>query len=161
MKEIIFLIAHNVRSAHNVGALLRTADGAGIEKVYITGYTPSPYDSEKDLVMTGAQKELAKTALGAEKIVPWEKKKDLRKLIADLKKRRIKVLALELAHKSENIFTYKPKYPAALLIGNEARGIDKKVLEIVDEILYIPMRGKKESLNVSVAAGIAMYQLLK
>jgi 23S rRNA (guanosine2251-2'-O)-methyltransferase len=161
MKKTLFLIVHNIRSAHNVGAILRTADGAGVKKVYLTGYTPSPYQPGKDLALTGAQKELAKTALGAEKIVCWEKIKNLKKLIADLKKEKVNILALELSNSSKNIFAYKPRYPIALLIGNEVTGLDKKMLNIADETLFIPMRGKKESLNVSVAAGIAMYQLLK
>jgi 23S rRNA (guanosine2251-2'-O)-methyltransferase len=161
MKKTLFLIAHNIRSAHNVGAIFRTAEGAGVEKIFLTGYTPGPYDPSSHLALTAAQKELAKTALGAQEIVPWEKRKSLPILIGELKKENISLVALELAARSKNLFQHSSSGRAALIVGNEVKGIDRRILKMADEVLFIPMRGKKESLNVSVAAGIAMYQLLR
>ncbi len=155
MKKKIFLILHNVRSLHNVGAIFRTADGAGVSKIYLTGYTPTPVD-----IFGKTRKEIKKTALGAEKTVAWEKYKDIGKLISKLKKEKIKIIALEQSPEAINYKKLKPKYPIALILGNEVRGISKQILNKCNSVIEIPMRGKKESLNVSVAAGVALFELL-
>ena len=157
----LVIIAHNVRSAHNVGAFFRTADGAGISKIYLTGYTGAPFNPEKDRIETKAQRALGKTALGAVEFIAWEKREDIFSLIEKLKTDGFSILALEKNSQSQNIFEFKPHFPCALILGNETRGIEDAVLDKCEAIIDIPMRGKKESLNVSVAAGIAMYVLSK
>lgn len=157
MKRKVVIIAHNIRSAHNVGAFFRTADGAGIDKIYLTGYTQAPFDPEKDKRETKAQRGLGKTALGAVEFVDWEKKENVLDLIKELKARGFRVLGLEKTAQSQNIFKFKPIFPCAFILGNETDGINEEILKECDCILEIPMRGKKESLNVSVAAGIGMY----
>jgi 23S rRNA (guanosine2251-2'-O)-methyltransferase len=161
MEKVLYLIIHNVRSAYNVGAILRTADGAGVKKIYLTGYTPRPFKKDKDRYPTNAQKMIAKTALGADETVAWEKTKNTSILMEKLKRKKIQVLALENNIKSQDMGKFKPGYPCALILGNETEGIDRKIIKKCDAVLSIPMRGQKESLNVSVAAGIAMYELLK
>lgn len=160
MQKKLFLILHDIRSAYNVGAIFRTADGAGVSKIYLTGYTPCPPDKNK-LRKTQADKMIEKTALGAEKTIAWEKYENLENLLKELKKEKIEIIALEKTKNSADIKKFKPSFPAALILGNEVDGVPRAVLKKCDAIVSIPMRGKKESLNVSVAAGIAMYELLK
>ena len=152
----LFAILHNIRSLHNVGSVFRTADGAGVSKIYLTGYTPSPLDE-----MGRVRKEIAKTALGAEKSVPWEAVRNISKLIKRLKKDRVQIIALENIKNAVDYHKFKPKFPMALVLGNEVRGFSRALLKKADAVIKIPMRGKKESLNVSVAFGIAIYELLK
>lgn len=151
----VYVIVHNVRSLHNVGSVFRTADGAGVSKIFLTGYTPAPLDE-----MGRSRREVQKTALGAEHTVPWERVKNASRLIQKLQKEKISVVALEY---TKNAIDYR-RYPhsshgSALVIGNEVRGLSKKLIERCDAVIQIPMRGKKESLNVSVAFGIAAYML--
>lgn len=183
MKKELFTILHNIRSAYNVGSIFRTADGIGINKIYLTGYTPCPQlprlqcvaggslgssvaggplgsNNKKPLYLTSAQKMVVKTALGAEKNVSWEKIKNLGKLIDKLKSRKIKIIALEQGEKSINYKNFKPLFPMALIVGNELKGINKRILARCDKIIEIPMRGRKKSLNVSVAFGIAGYEII-
>lgn len=159
MKEnSLVLIIHNVRSAHNVGALFRTADGAGIQEVFLTGYTPAP-PKEDALYLTDAEKSFKKTALGAEKYVVWQKQTPLRKVITMLKKRGYAIVALEQHGRSIDYRKYTARARVALIVGNEVHGIDAKILKQCDVIIEIPMHGEKKSLNVSVAGGIALYQI--
>lgn len=160
MKKDFYLILHDVRSAYNVGSIFRTADAIGVSKIYISGYTPSPADGKK-IYKARAEKMIAKTALGAQNYVSWKKIKNISKLIKDLKNQKVEIVALEQNPKSVNYAYFKPKLPLALIVGNEPLGIDKKVLDQCDAILEIPMRGKKESLNVAVAVGIAGYEIAK
>lgn len=150
----IFLVLHNIRSLHNVGAIFRTAEGLGVKKIFLTGYTPEPYD-----VFGKIRKDLQKTALGAEKYVKWEKLRYIAVLMKRLKKEGVWIVALEQSKKSINLNKFRPKKSTALILGNEVRGVPKSVLKKCDKIIEIPMRGKKESLNVSVAAGIALWEL--
>jgi tRNA G18 (ribose-2'-O)-methylase SpoU len=158
------VILHNIRSAYNVGACFRTADGAGVKKIYLTGYSACPYFAQtrneiKISHLTKAQRELAKTALGAEKNILWEKKSHLGALLQQLKKDGFEIVALEQSDESIDYRGYKPKQKTVLLVGNEVRGVDKKILKQCDKIIEIPMRGKKNSLNVSVAFGIASFEI--
>lgn len=146
----IFAILHNIRSAHNVGAIFRTSDAVGIKKLYLTGYTPTPKTNPK---------EIAKTALGAENYVDWEHYKNISYLLKKLKKKKLKIVAVEQSKRSIPYYKFKPRSPVVLIFGNEVRGLNKKILEKADYILEIPMLGKKESLNVSVAFGIIVYYL--
>src|SRR3989338_7781916 len=147
MKSCSFvLILPNIRSGHNVGAMFRTADGAGVDKIYITGYSPRPPHPQVD-----------KVSLGAEKVVPWEGARNTVPLLKKLKKQGYRIIALEQTKKSVSIYKWKPKFPLVLIVGNEVSGISKSILKYCDEVVEIPMRGVKNSLNVSVAAGVAMY----
>lgn len=146
----VYLILHDIRSAYNVGAILRTADAAGVKKIFICGYSPTPND-----------KKVAKTALGAEKSVPWEYHRQAWRLLEKLKSESIRIVALEQTPKSKNVFDFKSQFPLALVVGNEIRGLNKKILSYADKIIEIPMYGKKESLNVAVATGIALYKIIE
>lgn len=150
-------VLYNIRSAHNVGSIFRTADAAGIDKIYLCGYTPIPESVGKK---RGSDK-IAKTALGAEKTVAWEYVPKIGKLLDKLKNDKTQIIALEQAKGSKNVFNFKPKRATALIVGNEVKGLAPSVLERADDIVEIPMRGKKESLNVSVAFGIAAYALIQ
>ncbi|MBI2439024.1 MAG: RNA methyltransferase [Candidatus Moranbacteria bacterium] len=154
----IVLIIHNVRSAHNVGAMFRTADGAGVERIFLTGYTPCPPKKEA-LYRTGAEKAFCKTALGAEKYIPWKKNVSFAKVARALKEEGYALVSLEQATGSTAYDAYKSTSRTALVVGNEVTGIDKKILRQCETILEIPMHGKKNSLNVSVATGIVLYEL--
>jgi tRNA G18 (ribose-2'-O)-methylase SpoU len=139
---------------HNVGSMFRTADAAGVSKIFLTGYTPAPIDRFGRKV-----KEIAKVALGAEETVPWEKR-DIHELIAELKGSSVRIIALEQHPASHPYMSVRLDGPAALIVGNEVGGIPEEVLKEADTIIEIPMRGKKESLNVAVATGIALYSLI-
>lgn len=152
----LVLIAHNIRSAHNVGSLFRTASGAGVEKIYLTGYTLQPAKKEK-LYKRRAEQDLAKTALGAEYEVPFEYTESTEQCITDLKNNGYQVIGLEQAESSVDYRTPPQKNKVALLIGTEAEGIPEELQKMCDTLYEIPMAGKKNSLNVSVAAGIVLY----
>ena len=152
----IYLVLHNILSLYNVGAIFRTAEGLGVKKIYLTGYTPEPYD-----LFGKIRKDFQKTALGAEKYLEWEKLRYIAVLLKRLKQEKIQIIALEQSKSSVNIKKFKPRGKFALILGNEVKGVPKSILKKCDKIIEIPMRGKKESLNVSVAAGIALYELAK
>ena len=128
--------------------MFRTADGAGVDKLYLTGYTPCPPHVQVD-----------KVSLGAEKWMPWERARSTGPLLKKLKKQGFRIVALEQTSKSGNIYEWTPTFPLALIVGNEKTGVTKNLLKYCDEVVHLPMLGKKNSLNVSVAAGIAMYQI--
>lgn len=153
MAAELHLIIHDIRSAHNVGSLFRTADALGVSKIFLTGYTPTPTDrfGRKD-------QKIAKVSLGAEETVVWEKR-EIHELIQELKKEGMQVVALEQAKGATLLDSYTPKGGTALIVGNEVEGVPEDVLEAADQVVEIPMLGSKESLNVSVAAGIALYAL--
>ncbi len=159
MENSLILILHDIRSAHNVGSMFRTADGAGVDEVVLSGYSPVP--PKKDaLYLTDADKALRKTALGAEESMAWKKVASLTRLVNQLRKEGYEIVALEQATGSIDYRQYRGKHKVALIVGNEVGGVVEKVLKNCDTILEIPMRGKKNSLNVSVATGIALYQIL-
>jgi len=150
-------ILSNIRSLHNVGSIFRTADAAGIEKIYLTGYTPTPIDQ------FGARRpQIAKVALGAEIYIPWEYYPSTTALIERLKKQGFKILAVEQSKTSIpfNQLKLKSTEKVALIMGNEVKGLSPAILKKADIILEISMFGKKESLNVSVAFGIVVYGIL-
>ena len=149
------LILHDIRSAHNVGSLFRTADAVGISKIFLTGYSPLPIDS-----FGKTNKEIAKTALGAEKTLFWKHIPRLNTLLKRLKKEGYTIVAIE-QHVSAVPYRNVPATEKiAFILGNEVVGIDEKILEEADVIAYIPMHGKKESLNVSAAGAVALFQIL-
>jgi tRNA G18 (ribose-2'-O)-methylase SpoU len=147
-KHDIIVICDNIRSRENVGSIFRTADGAGVSKIYLCGYTPKP-----------PHHKISKSALGAESYVLWEACQQTWRLIKKLQKEGFFIVALEQARGSENIFRSKLKYPLALVLGNEVKGLSRNIISRSDKIVHVPMLGKKESLNVSVAFGVAVYQL--
>lgn len=156
---MFILILHNIRSAHNVGSMFRTADGAGVDEIILSGYTPVPAKQDA-LYLTDADKALKKTALGAEESVSWKKVASLTRLFTRLKKAGYEIVALEQNKRSIDYQKYYPKKSVALIVGNEVLGVDTKTLKRCDVILEIPLYGKKNSLNVSVATGIALYQII-
>ena len=149
------LILQDIRSTQNVGAIFRTADAAGISKIYLTGYTPAPVDR-----FGKKRQDVAKSALGAEEFVPWEVKKSLPALIRKLKKDKYLIIAIEQDEKSIDYKKVKLGGKNAFIIGTEVTGIPKNILKECDVIVEIPMKGKKESLNVSVATGVALFRIL-
>lgn len=144
------LVLPNIRSCHNVGAMFRTADVFGFEKLYLVGYTAQPPKPQID-----------KVSLGAEQWVSWEYAEDLEKLIRELQKDGTKVIALEKSEMSTDIrdFQIRKEENIALVVGNEVTGVAPEIQQLCDGVVHIPMYGKKESLNVSIAAGVAMYIL--
>lgn len=159
MREII-LIAHNLRSCHNVGSLLRTAEGLGVSEVYLTGYTPYPQhsnDARMPHIATKIAKQIHKTALGAEDMVSWQHMDDVTALLQELKTDGFAVAAIEQANRAISLSDYKPPNKLALLVGREVEGVELEVLQLCDTILEIPMFGKKESFNVVQAAAMALY----
>lgn len=147
-KNKIYIILNNVRSRFNVGSVFRTADGAGIAKIYLCGITPSP-----------PHPKIAKVSLGAENFVPYESVKNTWRLLEKLKKQKIKIIAVEQNKKSIQYKHYKPQFPVAIVMGSETKGLSKAILKRCDDIIEIPMLGKKESLNVATACGIICYYL--
>jgi 23S rRNA (guanosine2251-2'-O)-methyltransferase len=159
MPEII-VIAHNIRSTHNVGAIFRTAEGFGISKIILSGYTPYPLtkpDSRLPHIALKLTQQISKTALGAETLVPFEYIEQ--PALDDLKNKGYTLVALEQAPHSVEMSHYHPSKKVALLLGEEVEGIPDDLLAMCDDVIEIPMVGKKESFNVSVATGIALYAL--
>ena len=159
MPEII-VIAHNIRSTHNIGSIFRSCDGFGVAKIIISGYTPYPTIDNDTRLPHFADKltrQIHKTALGAETTVPFEYHGS--PPIDTLKEEGFSIAGLEQDQRSVNLAHFTPPTKIALLLGNEIDGIYPELRDQCDTLLEIPMRGHKESFNVSVATGIALYQL--
>lgn len=146
------VLLHNIRSQYNVGSLFRTADGAGVSRVYLSGYTPAPVDR-----FGRVRKEIHKTALGAEQYVPWTYVRDVKKLIVSLKKEGWHIVGIEQDERARDFRSFTPNHSVVFVFGNEVRGLSKQVRALCDELIEIPMHGKKESLNVAVAAGAILF----
>jgi 23S rRNA (guanosine2251-2'-O)-methyltransferase len=158
----IILIAHNLRSTHNVGSLLRTADGLGIDAVYLTGYTPYPSiqnDQRLPHIHQKLTRQIHKTALGAELTNIWQHRSDISAVISDLKNRGYTVTALEQTPKSISLHKFSVPNKVAIIVGREVEGLEPEVIDQTDNQLEIPMFGQKESFNVAQAAAMAMYAL--
>jgi 23S rRNA (guanosine2251-2'-O)-methyltransferase len=155
----IYLVLHNIRSVENVGSIFRTADAVGIEKIFFVGYTPTPIDR-----FGRARQNLAKSALGAEKTVPWEKCDPWSECSEKLRVLRASIIAVEQAHDAIDYRSFAHGEMSdranAFVFGNEVEGIPQDILDEADAVLEIPMYGKKESLNVSVAVGVILYGTL-
>lgn len=168
---MIHLVAHDIRSTHNVGAVFRTCDGLGIDKIIFSGYTPYPTfkgDTRLPHFADKITRQIHKTALGAESAVDFEKFETLDDVIAELKSRKFILIALEQSEDSlspeeclDKLSKNHPGQSIALILGNEIHGVSAEVLKQMDMVMEIPMNGMKESFNVSVAAGIALYELSK
>lgn len=158
----MIIILHNIRSLYNVGSIFRTADAAGVEKIYLCGITPAPIDQ-----FGKYRPQLTKVSLGAEKYVPWDASarsaRATIKLLERLKRDGYKIFAIEQSKKSIpyykiNLRTYDV-HRLVLVMGNEVKGLPPSILKKADKILEIPMKGRKESLNVAVAFGIVAFFL--
>ena len=142
------VILNNIRSLYNVGSIFRTADGAGVEKLWLCGITGRP-----------PHPQIAKTALGAEKEVTWEYAEDILLLLESLKKQGYQVILLEQIAESQPYEQFKPQAPVCLVIGNEIEGVSQDILRLCDTAIEIEMAGLKNSLNVAVAFGIVAYHI--
>jgi tRNA G18 (ribose-2'-O)-methylase SpoU len=159
MRDIV-LIAHNLRSCHNVGSLLRTAEGLGVSKVYLTGYSPYPLmesDTRLPHIAHKLARQIHKTALGAESMVSWTYSATVSEVITGLQAEGYIVAALEQTDASLSLSGYDVPDKIALLVGREVDGVEPEVLAICDAALQIPMFGQKESFNVVQAAAMALY----
>jgi len=159
MSEIV-VIAHNIRSTHNVGSIFRTCEGFGVSKIILSGYSPYPKTENDTRLPHIAEKltdQIHKTALGAETMVPFEHLDTLD--LAYFKLEGFTVVGLEQDKRSVPMNKYKAPKKIALLLGEEVNGISQELIDQCDDLIEIPMAGKKESFNVSVAAGIALYQM--
>jgi 23S rRNA (guanosine2251-2'-O)-methyltransferase len=158
------VIAHDIRSVHNVGSIFRTADAAGVTKIFLCGITPAPLDRFKEV-----RADFAKVALGAEKYIPWESAPTTAGVVRQLKKEGYEIFALEQSKCSVPYYSMAARLAhaarknadvrIAIIVGNEVKGLPSSILRAADRILEIPMMGKKESLNVAVAFGIVVFGL--
>ncbi len=153
MKRDTRILLHDIRSVYNVGAIFRTADAIGVTKIYLSGYTPAPMDR-----FNRPRPDFAKCALGSEKTVAWEYVKSPTALINRLKKEGIQIISIEQDKKSVDYKKVKPAQKSLVILGNEVSGVSKTLLSKSDIIAEIPMRGLKESLNISVSAGIVLFR---
>ncbi len=151
----VFVLLHNIRSVHNVGSIFRTSDALGVDKIYLSGFTPTPKDR-----FGRNRKDVSKVALGAEKTMPWEYLNDPKKIINTLKNNNFKIIGLEQSENSQDYKKVKPTNKILFIVGNEVDGIEKNILKLCDIVAEIPMKGDKESLNVSVAFGVALFRIL-
>lgn len=155
MKECI-LILDNIRSVENTGSIFRTADCLGVSKIILVGTTPAPIDR-----FGRKRRDFSKVSLGAEEFVPWEQVSSISEELNKLKKERYKIIALEQDSNSKKLEPSTKKLTKfVLIVGNEVEGVSKSILKLADQIVEIPMRGQKESMNVSVVTGIALFNLI-
>ena len=150
MEKELYVICDNIRSLENIGSIFRTSDALGVSKIFLCGISGKP-----------PHHKISKTALGAEEKIPFEYCKQTGRLIDRLKKDKIEIVALEQDKKAVSYEKFVPHFPLALIVGNEVKGVSKKILAKADKIIFLPMHGSKESLNVSVAFGIAGYEINK
>lgn len=147
----VYVMCDNIRSIYNVGSIFRTSDAALIEKLYLTGYTPYP-----------PRPEIEKVALGATNSVPWQYFKDPMEAINELKEKGVKIVPLEIAENSTNYTEIKQSnFPLCLVLGNELTGVSNAIMEKADFSIEIPQFGFKHSMNVSVAYGIAVFEMVR
>jgi tRNA G18 (ribose-2'-O)-methylase SpoU len=151
MQEIAVVLP-DIRSAHNVGSIFRTADAVGVSRIFLAGHTPCPIDRFGRI-----DKTLQKTALGAEHSVPWEYAARPRTLLKKLKHEGWRIVGVEQDSRAHDYKKRHAERRIAFVFGNEVEGLSKNMRELCDELVEIPMRGTKESLNVSVAAGIILF----
>lgn len=155
-RHSLYVVLNDIRSTHNVGSILRTADGVGASAVYLCGCTPTPLDR-----FGRKRHDIAKTSLGAEDMISWEYVKDVHALIAQLKRNGVRVVGVEQCVRSVRYNTLVLDAPTACIFGEEVHGLTDDILAECDCVAEIPMHGKKESLNVSVVAGIILYRLVE
>ncbi|PIV10377.1 MAG: RNA methyltransferase [Candidatus Portnoybacteria bacterium CG03_land_8_20_14_0_80_41_10] len=147
-KSLFFVICDNIRSLENIGSIFRTADALGVDKIFLTGICGRP-----------PHPKIGKTALGAEKKIDWQYQWSVWRIIERLKKENFFIVALEQTKNSLIYTRFKPRFPLALVVGNEIKGVSPAVLKRADRVIHLPMLGRKESLNVAVSFGVAGYYL--
>ena len=150
----IELILLDIRSTYNVGAIFRTADAVGVSKIHLVGITPAPIDR-----FGRPRSDIAKSALGSEKTMSWESTKNIVPLLTKIKKNGFQIIAIEQSKNSVDYKKITPNKKVVVILGNEVKGISEKILKKCDIVAEIPMRGEKESLNVSVSCGIALFRI--
>ncbi len=150
------ILLHNVRSAHNVGAIMRSAECAGVRNVYLTGYTPRPIDR-----FGRCDNTIAKTALGAETVLQWVYRVDPIRLIRSLRSQDWHIVGVEQDERAVDYRTFTPPEKSLLVLGNEVHGLSPSLRAQCDVLIEIPQYGKKESLNVSVAAGVVLFRYVQ
>ncbi len=146
----VSVLLDNVRSMYNVGSFFRTADGAGVERLFLTGITARP-----------PKNQISKTALGAEDTVPWAEAADPVALVEQLRQSGHQIAAIETSTRSVDLFDWQPAFPVCLLFGHEVEGLSPELREACDVHIRIPMLGVKHSLNVATAGGVVLYELLR
>jgi tRNA G18 (ribose-2'-O)-methylase SpoU len=143
------VLLHNVRSLYNVGAFFRTADAVGLSRLYLSGFTGAP-----------PAKQIAKTALGSEQTVPWERADPL-VLIDERRSAGWETAAVETVAESVDLFDWQPRFPVLIVFGHEVEGLPAELVQRCDTRVRIPMVGAKRSLNVATAGGVVMYELFR
>lgn len=156
IKKEIFVLLHDIRSVHNVGSMWRTGNATGVDKMFLSGYTPLPIDR-----FGRERKDFAKVSLNSQKAVTWEYVKNPSDLVKRMKKEGFYIVAIEQAKNSVDYKKVKIKKSVLFIVGNEVEGIPKNLLNLADVIAEMPMKGDKESLNVSVAFGVALFRMLR
>ncbi len=146
----VSLLLDNIRSMYNVGSIFRTADGAAVESLYLSGITARP-----------PKKEISKTALGAEESVVWKDSPDALATVDGLRQQGYEIAAIETAVTAVDLFDWQPRWPVLLLFGNEVDGVNPELLARCDTFVCLPMLGVKHSLNVASAASIVLYEMLR
>ncbi len=154
-KKTCFLILENIRSVENTGSIFRSACRFGVSKIILVGITPTPLDR-----FGRKRSDFSKVSLGAEKTMDWEYQKSIARVLKELRDDNFQIISLEQAPETQNIKSFVPQNQFALVVGNEVSGVSKETQEISDALVEIPMQGEKNSLNVSVATGIALFMLL-
>jgi len=154
MKRASVLVLENLRSVENAASIFRTADGFKVSKIILVGTTPTPLDR-----FGRERQDFVKVSLGAEKTVEWSYEKEIGPVIESLRKKRFLIIALEQTPKSKDLKSLRKSDKFAIIVGNEVAGVSKEAISASDEVAEIPMLGHKESLNVSVAAGVALFVL--
>ena len=152
---MMYVILDNIRSAYNVGAIFRTADGAGVTKLFLSGYTATPLDR-----FGRVQGEIHKTSLGASETVPWEQVSDVTACVTKLKAEGVTIVAVEQTEVSVSLASFVMPEATAFVFGNEIDGVSSEWLAAADVVVELPMLGHKESLNVAVTAGVVLYRPL-
>jgi 23S rRNA (guanosine2251-2'-O)-methyltransferase len=151
----LVIVLDNIRSLYNTGSILRTADGAGIDRVVLCGITPRPDQGSRQ------RRAIAKTALGAEESVRWEYEPDSRLALNRLRSEGYQIAAVETGADAVNLFEWRPAWPVCLVFGHEREGLSPTLAPHFDTTVRIPMFGQKRSLNVATAAGIVLYELVR
>ena len=154
------VILDNIRSALNVGSIFRTSSGIGVDKIFLCGITPIPFETAKKIEnQNKKRKDFVKTSLGAEDEIKWEYRENILEAIKELKSEGFEMIALEQNEKSVDYKNLKIKEKVAIIVGSETEGVQKEVLNLCDQIAEIPMLGLKESLNVTIAFAILAYKI--
>jgi tRNA G18 (ribose-2'-O)-methylase SpoU len=153
----VILALHNIRSTHNVGAIFRTADAVGVSEIFLIGVTPDPIDR-----FGRKRADIAKASLGAEETIRWQHFDDVKFLekVSDLKSEGFQIISIEQSENSVDYKTIEAGENILIIVGNEVEGLSKEVIDVCDFVAEIPMLGEKESLNVSVATGVALFRIL-